>query len=62
MTGSRLAAAGARLDPAAVRAQLAQIRDLYAAARPGAEEKLAALIRDLEESVRRGNGAVGSIH
>ncbi len=57
VTGSQLAAAGARLDPVAVRAQLAQVRELYATAHPDADARLAALIRDLAESVRRGAGA-----
>lgn len=54
VTASRLAAAGARLDPTTVFARLAQIRQLYATARPGADEKLEALIGDLQDSVRRG--------
>ena len=52
---SREAAAGARLDPGKVVADLARIRDLFDGDRPGAEARLEALIADLENSVRRGS-------
>jgi hypothetical protein len=48
---SRLAAAQAQIDPEAVFRQLAEIRNLYAGARPGADEKLEALIQELRASV-----------
>lgn len=50
---SRLAAAQAQIDPNAVFRQLAQIRNLYASARPGADESLEALIQELRASVPR---------
>ena len=48
---SRLAAAQAQIDPDAVFRQLAEIRNLYASARPAADEKLEALIHNLRASV-----------
>ena len=51
---SRLAAAQAQTDPERVFRQLAEIRDLYASARPGADERLEALIQELRASVAQG--------
>jgi len=48
---SRLAAAQAQIDPKALFPQLAQIRNLYASARPGADESLEALMQELRSSV-----------
>ena len=48
---SRLAAAQAQIDPEQVFRQLAEIRNLYAGARPGADERLEALIQELRASV-----------
>ena len=56
---SRLATAQAQLDPAAVLRQLAEIRSLYGAAQPAADQKLEQLIQDLRSSVAR-SAAVGS--
>jgi hypothetical protein len=50
---SRLAATQAQIDPSAVFRELAVIRDCYAAARPGAETKLEALIQELRGCVMR---------
>ena len=54
LIASRLAAAEAQVDPAAVLRQLADTRDLYASGRPGAEERLEALIAQLRDRVARG--------
>jgi hypothetical protein len=51
---ARLAAAQARIDPGAVFRQLAEVRDLYASARPEADEKLESLIRELRANVAQG--------
>ena len=51
---SRLAAAQALIDPERVFRQLAEIRNLYASARPGADERLEALIQELRASVAQG--------
>jgi len=51
---SRLAAAQARIDPEGVFRQLTEIRNLYAGARPGADEKLETLIQGLRASVVQG--------
>jgi hypothetical protein len=51
---SRLAAAQAQIDPERVFRQLAEIRNLYAGARPGADERLEALIQELRASVAQG--------
>jgi len=48
---SRLAAAQTQIDPQRVFRQLAEVRDLYAGVRPGADEKLEALIQQLRASV-----------
>ncbi len=56
---SRLAAAEARIDPGSVLKQLAQIRDSYAAARPGADEQLEALIASLRRSVAQDSANEG---
>jgi len=48
---SRLATTQAQIDPGSVLRQLGKIRNLYAAARPGADEKLEALIQELRASV-----------
>jgi len=51
---ARLAAAQAQIDPERVFRQLAEIRNLYAGARPGADERLEALIQELRASVAQG--------
>lgn len=51
---SRLAAAQAQIDPEAVFQQLAEVRTLYARARPGADEKLETLIQGLRLRVAQG--------
>lgn len=51
---SRLAAAQAQIDPERVLRHLAEIRNLYASARPGADERLEALIQELRASVAQG--------
>jgi len=51
---SRLAAAQAQIDPERVFRHLAEIRNLYASARPGADERLEALIQELRASVAQG--------
>jgi hypothetical protein len=51
---SRLAAAQAQIDPERVFRQLAEIRDLFARARPGADERLEALIQELRARVAQG--------
>jgi hypothetical protein len=48
---SRLAATQAQIDPNVVFRQLAQIRNLYANARPAADERLEALIQELRASM-----------
>jgi hypothetical protein len=48
---SRLATAEAHTDPRSVFRQLAEIRNLYATARPGADERLETLIQELRASV-----------
>lgn len=57
LIGSRLAAAESRIDPSAVLRQLSEVRDLYAAARPEAEERFEALITGLRETVARASAA-----
>ena len=54
LMASRLAAAEAQIDPGAVLGRLAEVRDLYAAGVPQAEERLEALIAGMRESVARG--------
>ena len=54
LIGSRLAAVEAQIDPAAVLRQLAEVRDLFAAGRQEADERLDALIIGLRETVARG--------
>jgi hypothetical protein len=51
---SRLAAAQAQIDPERVFRHLAEIRNLYASARPGADERLEVLIQELRASVAQG--------
>jgi hypothetical protein len=51
---SRLAAAQAQIDPERVFRHLAEIRNLYASARPGADERLESLIQELRASVAQG--------
>ena len=51
---SRLAAAQAQIDPERVFRHLAEIRDLYAGVRCGADERLEALIQELRASVAHG--------
>jgi hypothetical protein len=48
---SRLATTQAQLDPGSLLRQLGEIRDLYASARVGADDKLETLIRELRASV-----------
>jgi hypothetical protein len=48
---SRLATAQAQIDPESVLKQLTEIRNLYGAARTGANEKLETLIQELRASV-----------
>lgn len=56
---ARLAAAQAQIDPEAVSLQLAEIRNLYASARPGADERLEALIQELRASVAHDGDVAG---
>ena len=51
---SRLAAAQVQIDPAAVLRRLADVRDLYAARCPEADDRLDQLITQLRDSARRG--------
>jgi hypothetical protein len=48
---SRLATAQAQIDPRSVLKQLTEIRNLYGAARPAADERLETLIQELRASV-----------
>ena len=57
---SRLATAQAQIDPGLVLKQLGEIRDLYAVARAGADDKLEALIQQLRVSVARSSSAGAS--
>jgi len=57
LVASRLAAVEAQIDPAAVLRQLAEVRDLFAAGRPEADEHLNTLITGLRETVARGPAA-----
>lgn len=51
---SRLATTQAQVDPDSLLRQLGEIRDFYAAARAGADDKLETLIRELRASVSHG--------
>ena len=53
LIASRLAAVEAQIDPAAVLRQLADVRDLFAAGRQEADERLDTLITGLRETVAR---------
>jgi crotonobetainyl-CoA:carnitine CoA-transferase CaiB-like acyl-CoA transferase len=57
VAASRLAAAETQIDPGAVLRQLAQARELYAAACPEADERLEALIARLRDSLRHRSAA-----
>ena len=59
LTASRLAAAEAQIDPAAVLRELADARDLYASGRAGAEERIESLIARLRHSVGQGTRSSG---
>lgn len=60
LLASRLAAAETQVDPASILRQLTQIRDTYAGAQPGADEKLEGLIANLRRSVAQGAAATAS--
>jgi len=57
LVASRLAAAEAQIDPAALLHQLAEVRDLYATGRPEAEQRFEELIGSLRESASRSAAA-----
>lgn len=57
LIASRLAAVEAQIDPAAVLRQLAEVRDLFAAGKPEADERLDTLITGLRDTVARGAAA-----
>jgi hypothetical protein len=54
LIASRLAAVEAQIDPSAVLRQLVEVRDLFAAGRQEADERLDALIIGLRDKVARG--------
>ncbi|HXR93207.1 MAG TPA: hypothetical protein VN750_23305 [Steroidobacteraceae bacterium] len=58
LLASRLAVAETHVDPASILRQLAQIRDTYASARAGADEKLEGLIANLRRSVAQSTSAM----
>ncbi len=60
LIASRLAAAESQVDPSAVLRQLAEIRNLFAAGQPDAQERFEALIAGLRETVTR--AAAGQSH
>lgn len=57
---SRLATTQAQVDPGLLLRRLGEIRDLYAAARVGADDKLELLIRELRANVTHGSIAGGT--
>jgi energy-converting hydrogenase Eha subunit A len=57
LIASRLAAVETQIDPAAVLRQLAEVRDLFAAGKPEADERLDTLITGLRDTVARGAAA-----
>jgi hypothetical protein len=60
LLASRLAAAATQVDPGSILRRLAQIRDTYAGAREGADEKLEELIDNLRRSVAQSSSATTS--
>lgn len=59
LTASRLAAAEAQIDSSALLRQLAEVRDLYEAGRPEAEQRFEALITGLRETLARSAAVQG---
>ena len=57
---SRLATTQAQVDPDSLLRQLGEIRDFYAAARAGADDKLETLIRELRASLSHSAAATGA--
>ncbi len=51
LIASHLTATEAQIDPASLSQELAQVRDLYAAGEPGADDKLENLIANLRDTV-----------